>query len=127
MALVKPGEKNFFQRNKRRLPPIENIGIKIRVLGISLLNDLEVGKVIVSALFKFDVNLIFLFTEHRLYLFFRNLRMSHLLHFRRNFYLSSPLTNLMPFRNEKNYGKLLSLFFWQKFRESIVFSKEITK
>ena len=55
MALVKPGEKNFFQRNKRRLPPIESIGIKIRVLGISLLNDLKVGKVKVSAPFKFDI------------------------------------------------------------------------
>ena len=69
MALVKPGEKNFFQRNKRRLPPFENIGIKIRVLGISLLNDLKVGKVKVSAPFKFDVNLIFVFTEHILDLF----------------------------------------------------------
>ena len=34
MALVKPGEKNFFQTNKRRLPPVESIGIKKRVLGI---------------------------------------------------------------------------------------------
>ena len=60
MALVKPGEKNYFQRNKRRLPPIESIGNKIRVLGISLSNDLKVGKVKVSVPFKFDVNLIFI-------------------------------------------------------------------
>ena len=60
MALVKPGENNLFQRNKRRLPPIESIGNKIRVLGISLSNDLKVGKVKVSVPFKFDVNLIFI-------------------------------------------------------------------
>ena len=62
MALFKPkpGEKNCFQSNKRRLPPIESIGNKIRLLGISLSNDLKVGKVKVSVPFKFDVNLIFI-------------------------------------------------------------------
>ena len=90
MALVKPGEKNYFQRNKRRLPPIESIGIKIRVLGISLSNDLKVGKVKVSVPFKFDVNLIFILQSTNSSQF-RNVTF---VTFSQKNYHSNPLTNL---------------------------------